>query len=334
MSRETVLNLLKTHPGNYFSGEQIGERLGLSRTAVWKSVDALRKEGYRIEARTGMGYRLIGSPDALTEQEIRGFLRPTECVGRELRCFDEVGSTNTYAKQIALSGAADGTVVVANSQTGGRGRLGRTFQSPKDKGIYLSVLLRPELPPERLLAVTALTGVAVCSAVEQVCGIRPQIKWTNDLVLGGKKLCGILTEMSLEGESGRLQYLVIGIGVNVLYGPEDFPPEVRPMATSLLQELGRPVSRPALAAAEIAELDKLYAALRSGRTAPYLDEYRRDCVTLGKEVQILRPDGSREHVTALDIDDQFGLVVRRDDGTSAVIRSGEASVRGMYGYVE
>ena len=334
MSRETVLNLLKEQSGTFLSGERISRQLGLSRTAVWKAVDALRRDGYTIEASTGLGYRLTGTPDALTEPEIRSFLPPTDCVGGKILCFDEIGSTNTYAKEIALSGAEDGTVVVANRQTAGRGRMGRDFQSPEGKGIYLSALLRPALPPERLLSVTALAGVAVCRAVEKVCGIRPGIKWTNDLVLGGRKLCGILTELSLEGESGQLQYLVVGMGLNVLHGIEDFSPEVGAMATSLFQELGHPVSRPALAAAEIVELDRLYAALRSGETDSYLDEYRRDCITLGKDVQLLRPDGSREHVTALDIDDQFGLVVCRDDGISTVIRSGEASVRGMYGYVE
>ena len=334
MSRQTVLNLLREHSGAYLSGERISQQLELSRTAVWKAVDALRRDGYTIEASSGLGYCLTGTPDALTEPEIRSFLSSTECVGRKLLCFDEIGSTNTYAKEIALTGAADGTVVVADCQTAGRGRMGREFQSPGGKGIYLSALLRPELPPERLLSVTGLAGVAVCRAVEQVCGVRPGIKWTNDLVLGGRKLCGILTELSLEGESGQVQYLVVGIGLNVLHGPENFSPEVEAMATSLFRELGRPVSRPALAAAEIRELDRLYAALCSGQTDSYLDEYRRACITLGKEVQLLRPDGSREHVTALDVDDQFGLVVRRDDGTSAVIRSGEASVRGMYGYVE
>ena len=334
MSRQAVLNFLREHPDDYLSGQCISRQLGLSRTAVWKAVEALRRDGYVIAATTGRGYRLSGVPDALTEPEIRARLGPTERVGRTLLCFDEIGSTNTYAKEIALSGAEDGTVVTANRQTAGRGRLGREFQSPAGKGVYLTALLRPELPPERLLCVTALAGVAVCRAVEQVCGVRPGIKWTNDLVLGGRKLCGILTELSLEGESGRVQYLVIGAGLNVLHTSEDFSPEVRPVATSLAQELGRPVSRPALAAAEIAELDRLYGALCSGRTEPYLDEYRRSCVTLGKEVQLLRPDGGREHVTALDIDGQFGLVVRREDGATAMIRSGEASVRGMYGYVE
>ena len=334
MSRETVLALLRVREGEYLSGEDLSRELRLSRTAVWKAVDALRKAGYDIEARTGLGYRLNAAPDALTEAEIRHLLGETAVVGRELRCFDEIGSTNTYAKQIAMEGAADGTVVVANCQTAGRGRMSRSFQSPRDKGIYLTALLRPDLPAERLLPVTALAGVAVCDAVEQVCGVRPGLKWPNDPVLEGKKLCGILTELSLEAETGRLQYLVVGIGLNVLQQPGDFSPEVAEIATSLAQALGRPVSRPALTAALIGALDRLYAALAAGNLADYLALYRRDCVNLGKQVQLLAPDGSRRTVTAVGIDEAFGLTVRDGAGEETTVRSGEVSVRGMYGYVE
>ncbi len=334
MSRQTVLALLRARNGEYLSGEELSRELGLSRTAVWKAVDALRKEGYTIDARTGLGYCLAAAPDAMTEPEIRAALGETAVVGRTLCCFDELDSTNTRAKQLALSGGADGTVVTADSQTAGRGRMDRSFQSPRGRGIYLTALLRPALPPERLLPVTALAGVAVCEAVERVCGVRPQLKWPNDPVLHGRKLCGILTEMALEAESGRLQYLVLGVGVNVRQRPEDFSPEVRPTATSLLEELGRPVSRPVLAAALIEELDRLYAALAAGETAAYLAAYRRDCVNLGKTVQLLSPGGGRETAEALDIDEAFGLVVRGADGGVRTVRSGEVSVRGLYGYAE
>jgi len=333
MSRETVLKLLRAGEGRFLSGEELSRQLGLSRTAIWKAVDALRRDGYGIEARTGLGYRLTAAPDALTEPEIRNFLGETAVVGGALLCFDELDSTNTYAKQIALSGAPDGTVVVANCQTAGRGRMDRSFQSPKDKGIYLTALLRPDLPPERLAPVTALAGVAACRAVERVCGIRPGLKWPNDPVLGNRKLCGILTELALEAETGRVQNLVLGIGVNVLQTPADFPPEVAEMATSLAMELGRPVSRPALAAALIEELDELYAALKAGDLSGYLAAYRRDCVNLGKTVQIIGPAG-RKTVDAIGIDGEFGLIVRHPDGAEETVRSGEVSVRGLYGYVE
>ena len=332
MSRQAVLSLLRQQEG-FVSGEELSRRLGLSRTAIWKAVDALRREGYTVEARTGLGYRLLEAPDAVTEPEIRHFLGETDRVGRTLVCLEEVDSTNLYAKQLAAEGAADGTVVVADRQTAGRGRLGRSFQSPGGQGIYLTALLRPDLPPEKLAPVTALAGVAVCRAAERVCGVSPGLKWPNDPVWGGKKLCGILTELSLEGETGRVQDLVLGIGINVSQRPEDFTPEVREMATSLAQALGRPVSRPALAAEVIREVDQLYAALAAGELEPYLAEYRRRCVNLGRTVRLLGPGGG-ETAEALDIDADFGLVVRTADGTVRTVRSGEVSVRGLYGYTE
>lgn len=333
-SRDTVLSLLREEDG-FLSGQELSRRLGLSRAAVWKAVDALRGAGYEIEARTGLGYRLRAAPDAMTEPEIRSFLGRTAIVGRRLCCFDELDSTNNCAKTLAQSGAPDGTAVTADSQTAGRGRMDRSFQSPRGQGIYLSVLLRPPLPPDRLPPVTALAGVSVCAAVERVCGVRPGLKWPNDPVLEGKKLCGILTEMSLEAETGRVQSLVLGIGVNVGQGPEDFSPEIREAATSLRQVLGRPVSRPQLTAALLEELDRAYAALLAGDLSEYLAAYRRRCVNLGKTVRLI-PFGGGEGETAraVDIDEAFSLVVRGEDGRERTVRSGEVSVRGLWGYTE
>ena len=182
---------------------------------------------------------------------------------------------------------------------------------------------------------TALAGVAVCAAVERVCGVRPGLKWPNDPVLCGKKLCGILTEMSLEAETGRVQSLVLGIGINVGQQPEDFSPEVREVATSLLQVLGRPVSRPQLTAALLEELDRAYSALLAGDLSEYQAAYRRDCVNLGKTVQLLPfGGGERETAQAVDIDEEFSLVVRGADGKERTVRSGEVSVRGLWGYTE
>ena len=259
--------------------------------------------------------------------EIQRLLGSTSVVGRELICLEEVDSTNSYARELARSGGADGTVVIADSQTAGRGRQGRSFQSPRGRGLYLSVLLRPDLPPDRLTPVTALAGVAVCGAVERVCGVRPGIKWPNDPVLEGRKVCGILTELTGEGA------LIVGIGINVSQRAEDFTPDVAAMATSLAWALGRPVSRPALAAALIRELDRQYAALRSGAWQAALDAYRRDCVNLGRQVQLLSA-GDRETVTAVGVDEDFGLMVRDAAGAVRTIHSGEVSVRGLYGYVD
>lgn len=333
MSKEKVYRLLHECPDEYVSGQDLSRRLGVSRAAIWKAIDSLRRDGYGIDARTGLGYRLTSVPDALSEREIQRILSAgaagTACPS--LRCFEEIDSTNSYLKREALSGAPHGTVAVANCQSAGRGRMTRSFQSPPGKGVYLSVLLRPQLSPSELMGVTGMTAVAVCSAVERVSGIRPGIKWTNDLVLNGKKICGILTEMAVEGETGMTQSLVIGAGVNVSHTPEDFGPEVSQMATSLAQE-GYPVSRAALAAAMIEELYRLSDALGGGISA-WVDAYRRDCVNLGKPVQLLWTDHQTEAV-AEDIDDQFGLIVRLSDGSKTTVRTGEVSVRGLYGYVE
>ena len=328
MSRDRVYELLTGEPERFRSGEEISRALGISRAAVWKAVDSLRREGYGIEARTGLGYRLVAAPDALTEREIRRYLT-VPCP--DLRCFQEIDSTNSYLKREALAGAPHGTAAVADCQSAGRGRMARSFQSPPGKGVYLSVLLRPQLPPQALLGATGMAAVAVARAVERVSGARVGIKWTNDLVLGGKKLCGILTEMALEGEIGAVQSLVIGAGVNVSHRREDFSPDVAEMAASLAME-GYEVSRPALAAAMIEELSLLAGDL-GGDPEPWLADYRRRCVTLGREVRLLW-SGGQTRATALDIDDQFGLMVRREDGTEETVRTGEVSVRGLYGYVE
>lgn len=334
MKREEILTLLRREEG-FLSGEELSRRLGQSRAAVWKAVEALRRDGYEIEARTGLGYRLAAAPDALTEAEIRSFLGQTFRVGKELRCFNELDSTNNYLKSLAQTDAPDGLAVTADSQTAGRGRMDRSFQSPKGSGIYLSVLLRPSLPPDRLPPVTALAGVAVCAAVERVCGVRPGLKWPNDPVLEGKKLCGILTEASLEAETGRLQSMVLGIGINVAQRPEDFSPEVREMAISLLQALGKRVSRPQLTAALLEELDRAYDALLAGDLSEYLAAYRRDCVNLGKTVQLIPfGGGERETAETVGVDDEFDLVVRGADGKERTVRSGEVSVRGLWGYTE
>ena len=333
MSKDLVYGLLREKAGDYLSGEEISRRLGISRAAVWKAVDNLRKAGYTIDARSGLGYALVEAPDALTEREVRRCLEERGISCPQLTCLDEVDSTNSFLKRAALEGAPHGAVAVANCQTGGRGRMSRTFQSPPDRGVYLSVLLRPALPPANLMPVTAMVAVAMCDAVEAACGLRPGIKWTNDLVVGRRKLGGILTEMALEGETGLVQYLISGTGINVLHTPEDFTPEVAAMATSLLQELGHPVSRPVLAAEMIRAFLRLGEEI-DGDHSRYLSAYRRDCVTLGRQVQLLWQGDRREVVEALDVDDQFGLVVRHDDGRTEVIRSGEVSVRGMYGYIE
>ena len=330
MSRESVLSLLRESQDRYLSGEAMSRELGISRAAVWKAIEALRQEGYTIASAPNRGYQLTSAPDLVREGELSGPL--SGClVGSELVCLDTIDSTNTECKRRAMVGAPEGLAIIADEQTGGRGRLGRTFQSPKGCGLYLSALLRPDLPPETVTDFTAWVAVAVCDGIEACCGVRPQIKWTNDIVLNGKKLVGILTELGLESETNSLQYLVTGIGVNVNHRPEDFQEDIRDMATSLAQQLGHPVRRAELAAAIVKALDKMYADFPHSKQE-YLDKYRADCLTTGKHVQLITPV-SRQEAEALSIDDEFRLVVRLPDGTEKALSAGEVSVRGMYGYV-
>ena len=263
------------------------------------------------------------------EQAIRRFLKEPGLIGNTILCFDEIASTNTFLKQKALERAADGTVVLAEFQTVGRGRMSRSFQSPKGKGIYLSVLLRPELPPEQIACVTALAGVAVCEAVEKVCGVRPGLKWPNDPVLGNRKLGGILTELVMMPDGTPAA--VLGIGLNVLQSEADFAPEIRSVATSVSMELGRAVVREELIAELICQLERAYEALKSKDLSEWVRVYKNDCVHMGKQIRLVGPKGE-ETATAVDIDEAFGLVVE-EDGLRRTVRTGEISVRGLFGYV-
>lgn len=330
MSRELVLALLRTRPQEYLSGETMSQTLGISRAAVWKAIEVLRKEGYEISSLRSRGYRLETAPDRLREGELTPALAGCH-IGQELLCLDSIDSTNTECKRQAMAGAKEGLVVLAEEQTAGRGRAGRSFQSPKDCGLYLSLLMRPQLDLSQVTNMTAWVAVAVCNGIEQACGVRPKIKWTNDLILNGKKLCGILTELGLESETKQLDYLVTGIGVNVNHTPEDFDAELRSIATSLAQELGHPVCRVELATQIIRALDEMYACFPHEKQT-YLEQYRADCITTGKPVQLITPT-SRQEATALEIDDEFRLVVILPDGTRQALSTGEVSVRGMYGYV-
>lgn len=248
-----------------------------------------------------------------------------------LRCFDTIGSTNDEAKALAAAGAPHGTVLIADRQTGGRGRLGRSFHSPQGLGIYLSVILRPECPPGELMHLTCATGVAMCDAIERTTGFRPGIKWTNDLVAGRRKLGGILTELSLDSRTGLVRYAVVGIGLNCCHRIQDFPPELQEIAASLATVTGQPISRPAVAAAMIRALADMADSLQSGKAAA-MTQYRADCVTIGQEVAVHRFEEVR-HGTATGVDDDGALLVRFPDGHSEAIGAGEVSIRGMYGYV-
>lgn len=328
MLRDEVLALLKGQEG-YCSGEEMSRRLGVSRAAVWKAIAALRQEGYEISSAPNRGYQLQNSPDRVSAGELQGALAG-RVVGRELLCLDTVDSTNNEVKRRAVEGAPEGLTVLAGQQTGGRGRRGRVFVSPPG-GLYVSVLLRPDTGMRELMWLTAWSGVALCDGIERCCGIRPGIKWTNDIILDGRKVCGILTELGMEGESACSQYVVVGAGINVTQTEADFGPEVAPVAISLAQKLEHPPRRAELAAAVLTALDEMRAAFPHEKER-YLEQYRRDCLTVGREVRLLRGDRVEEAI-AEEIDEDFQLVVRFPDGRRETVYAGEVSVRGMLGYV-
>ena len=255
----------------------------------------------------------------------------TECPWRDtLYWYDTIDSTNTQAKELAKDGAPAGTVLIAGNQTGGRGRLGRSFTSPAGMGVYLSVILRPGCKAEQLMHLTCAAAVAACEAVEKASGITPGVKWINDLVCGKEKLGGILTEMSVNSD-GFVDWAVVGIGINCLQKKTDFPPELQDMATSLLLQTEK-ACPPALLAARLTEslyeMDKLLLSQKQ----QLMDIYRQNCMTLGKRILMVRGEES-SYGEALDLDEDGGLLVRFSDGTEKVVNSGEISIRGMYGYV-
>jgi BirA family biotin operon repressor/biotin-[acetyl-CoA-carboxylase] ligase len=328
MTKNEVLNLL-LNTNDYISGEKMSAQLGVSRTAINVAVKALRAEGYEIESSTNKGYILRKSPDALTERALMEYL-PLDRL-KKVICLETVDSTNKYLRDLAFNGAPDRQIVIANEQTAGRGRLGRSFVSLKDTGLYISMLFRPDSLPSDTVSITAWTAVAISNAIETVCGIRADIKWVNDLVLNRKKICGILTEMSIESESGGIQHLIIGIGVNINQNLTDFPEEIRDIASSIKLELGSEVKRSQLTAEIIKELDKMCDAWPNGK-ADYLEKYKAHSCTLNQDIYIISRDGERTG-RAIDINEDFSLKVQFTDGEIQDLSSGEVSVRGLYNYV-
>lgn len=243
--------------------------------------------------------------------------------------FDTIDSTNTRAKELAVQGAPHGTVVIAGTQTGGRGRMGRSFHSPEGMGIYLSVILRPECEAAQLMHLTCAAAVAMCDAVEAAAGFRPGIKWTNDLVRNGKKLGGILTELSLDA-GGKVAYAIVGVGINCCQSAQEFPEDIRSIAASLSMTAGQEIDRSYVAAAMITALHGMARTLT--QRAAVLQRYRRDCITVGREVSLLKGSEVR-HGTATGIDEEGALLVRFPDGHTEAVTSGEVSIRGMYGYI-
>lgn len=248
-----------------------------------------------------------------------------------IQVFDQVGSTNTLAKELAAAGAPSGTVLIADRQTGGRGRLGRSFLSPGGVGIYLSAIIRPDCAPQRLMHLTCAVAAAMCDAVETAFGFRPGIKWTNDLVVGSRKLGGILTELSLNPRTGLVDWAVLGIGINCRQAEADFDESIRSMACSARMITGQDSDRNLLAAEIVRSLERMDRELLTEKDT-ILKRYRAGCITLGQQISILRGDDV-SHGTALDLDEEGALIVRLDSGEIQTVNSGEVSIRGLYGYI-
>lgn len=312
----------------FVSGEEISNRLGISRASVNAAVKTLKSEGYNIESVTNKGYKINGSAGKLTAGEIAFFLGEER--SERMTFLKSVDSTNNYLKKLCSDGGAQkGECVVADRQTGGKGRMGRRFFSAENAGIYLSYSIdTKDASPAEISEITAWGAVTVCRAVEEAVGISCGIKWVNDIIIDNKKIAGILTELSVEGESGRIQSVIMGIGVNVNNSETDFPDEISNIASSLKIVSGRELNRAKLCAVIIKKLDEMCADFPRKREDYYRD-YKNYCRILGKKVTVVKPNGSRDAVV-LDIDPNFGLEVDYGNETE-VLRGGEISIKKIYG---
>lgn len=304
-----IIHFLKT-AGGYISGEEMSRSLSISRAAVWKYMQELRGEGYDIVAVPHLGYRLASCPDKLLPAEIQSGLE-TKILGRDIRHFESVGSTMDAAFRLGVEGAREGTVVCAECQTKGKGRLGRGWASPKGKGIYMSVIFRPRLAPAHAAQLTLLSAVAVCEAVGGFCRVPAKIKWPNDILINRRKLAGILTELSAETDCVR--FVVIGIGINVNTPLSQLPPN----ATSIKNETGQKTSRPLLVREVLRSLEKWYGRLSAEGFAPVMARWKGLSSTLGRRVRVSGAGGDVEG-EAVDLDGDGGLIIR--DGTGLTVK--------------
>lgn len=332
--KEKILRVLREAGDNFVSGQNLCKSLGVTRQAVWKNITQLKENGYEIESVSNKGYRLKSVPDMLFGPDIESRL-PEGCFCRKVICYQSIDSTNTRAKQLAEEGEPEGTLVIADEQTGGKGRRGRAWKSEKGIGIFMSLLLRPTVHPSQASCLTLVAALAVNQGIRQVCQVECGIKWPNDIVLNGKKICGILTETS--SELDYIHYAVIGIGINA--NTESFPEELAQKGTSIYLETGKKVDRQALAASCMEAFSKYYAIYcKTGDLSGLLEEYNQALVNKGRQVQILH--GMSEQVDpdeietgiAQGIDRHGALLVEKEDGLCQVV-SGEVSVRGIYGYI-
>lgn len=317
-TKEKVFEALSETDG-YISGQALAVKLGLSRNSVWKAVKQLQEEGCLIEAVSNKGYRLTECADVLSEGLLSSCLSVKK---HNIIVLNETDSTNNYAKKLAAKGAEDGTIIISDTQTAGKGRLGRSFCSPPGIAVYMTEIIRPETDMQTNQLITSCAAVAVSKAVDELCKAETKIKWVNDIYLNEKKICGILTEASLSFESGQLDYAVIGIGVNVRSVKEYFDEKLLETATSIEDETGKAPLRCVLAAKIADNLDLLLGDIENHS---FMEEYRKRSCIIGCRVAVSKYNGGREAL-AVGIDDNAGLIVKYDDGTEEVLNSGEARI--------
>lgn len=311
----------------YVSGQELCNKFGVSRTAIWKVINQLKEAGYEIEAAQNKGYHLIAAPDVMTEAELES-LKNTQWAGCEIYCFDSIDSTNTKAKELAEAGHPSGTLVVADQQTLGRGRRGRSWESPAGTGIFMTLMLKPDINPNNASMLTLVAAMATARAITEVTGEAAQIKWPNDIVMNGKKVVGILTEMSAQFD--YINHIVVGIGINV--HNEEFPEEIAKTASSLLLECGHRIHRASLIEAFLEEFERLYAVyLETEDMSGLQKEYDSLLVNRGRQVRVLDPKEPFEG-KAMGISKKGELIVDTWESRK-LVSSGEVSVRGIYGYV-
>ncbi len=320
MYKDKILNLLRSSESGFLSGQELATKLGISRTMVWKHIKSLEQEGFGIEAVPSQGYRISSVPDLLRTDDIRHGLK-TRTIGRRVHLEREVGSTNTLAMEMASRGAPDGTVVLAETQTGGRGRLGRNWISPAGN-LYLSVILRPDIPTYKAPLITLMGAVAVATAIRTSCGLPASIKWPNDIFLSGKKVSGLLTEMSAEPD--RVKHIVLGIGVDVNMELTQLPVDLRDFTTTLASEAGGRIDRTALLRQVLRELDRWYGIFLAN-DADVLRAWESLNVTTGERVTV-SGQGVKFEGTARGIDSEGRLLVEVEGGAVRTVAAGDVTI--------
>ena len=318
-----ILDILQ-NSNDYISGQEISFHLGVSRQAVWKSINSLKEKGYTISSVTNKGYRLEAAPKYLNENSLKKHLH-NKIIGSKLVVLDSVGSTNDYLKQLGNDGCPNGTVVAAREQTKGKGRLGRVWKTKKDDGIAFSVLLRPNIAPSEVSAITPLAGLAVCKAIREYTGLDCRIKWPNDIIVGKKKLVGILTEMSAEFDA--VEYVISGIGINVDHS--SFPEEIAFKATSIFLETGRHIDKNEFLACVLTHIENEFLRSNLELNPTALEEYNDLCATIGRSVAFQRGSRRTEGM-AVGVAENGELKVMLSDGSIQLVNSGEVTVQGIY----